>query len=113
MPLTVRVTGGHNLARFIFQDGNVDAAISAAIGVIRSLVLPRLRAAVPFRSGRLRNTLHVARVGDAIQLRGVFYARMVRWNNGRHTVEELFIQLVRSHKAQIIAAVRAAISGGI
>ena len=113
MPTTVRIKGGDRLARFIFADGNVDVAIGAAIGVIQRVVLPKLKSIMPIRSGRLRRTLHVVRVGNTIELRGVFYARMVRLNQGRDTVEELFIRLVRSHRAQIIAAVRAAIAGGI
>ena len=60
---------------------------------IRRRVLPRLRKAVPKRTGALRKSLKVRRVGRRIELKGNFYSRFVSWRPARGSSEVLTVAL--------------------
>ena len=109
--VTVRVKGGRNIHRFVIGNENPLLAVTAAFGVINRLVMPALRARMPERSGRLKRSLRLQRVGTAIELIGIFYARLVKIGSARHTVQGLFIKLVEQHAGAIRAAIAAAIRG--
>ena len=115
MPATVRIKGGKRIHRFVTNADNPLLAVAAAYPIIRDRVMPALRAAVPFRSGKLRRSLRLVRQGTTIELLSIWYGNLVRWGNRKVSVQEVFIDLVAAFAPQIRAAIRAAVraAGGL
>ena len=109
--VTVRVKGGRNIHRFVAGNENPTVAAVAAFEAINRLVMPALRQRMPERSGRLKKSLRLSRVGTTIELIGIFYARLVKIGAARQTVEGLFIKLVEQYAGAIREAIAAAIRG--
>ena len=109
--VTVRVKGGRNIHKFVEGNSNPQVAAIAAFQVIDRVVMPALRAQMPERSGRLKKSLRLTRVGTTIELIGIFYARLVKIGAQRHTVESIFISLIDRYAGAIRAAIAAAIRG--
>ena len=79
--------------------------------VIRKQILPRLRKAVPKRTGGLRRSLKVRRVGNRVQLKGNFYSRWVSWRPKEgslqvRTVASVANGMFRASRSEIREAVR-------
>ena len=86
-------------------------AASATTKVIRKLILPRLRKAVPKRTGALRRSLKVRRVGRRVELKGNFYSRFVSWrpkggSSGVFTVASVANGMFYNSRSEIREAVR-------
>ena len=80
----MRVKGGHNIRRFVFGNiNNPTLAAQAAFQVINRVVMPALRAQIPERSGRLKRTLRLQRVGTTIELKSIFYGNFCQDRAGR------------------------------
>ena len=108
--ITVRVKGGNKIRRFVFGNiNNPTLAAQAAFDVINRVVLPQLRALIPERSGRLKRTLRVVRIGTSIELRGIFYANFARVGPRKQLVRDMFLDLVARNENAIRQAVSAAI----
>ena len=107
--VTVRVKGGRNIHKFVEGNSNPTVAAVAAFQVINRLVMPALRQRMPERSGRLKKSLRLSRVGSTIELVGIFYARLVKIGSGGNTVESIFISLIEQYAGAIRAAIAAAI----
>lgn len=77
----ITITGGNQLKAFIGRAKGVSnrQLAGAAARVYRKSLVPRLRTRMPRRSGRLKSSLAIRQQGDSVELRGVFYARMVRF----------------------------------
>ena len=115
MPATVRIKGGRRIHRFVANASDPLLAVNAAYPILRDKVMPAMRSAVPFRSGKLRNSMRLRRYGTTIEFTAIWYARVVRWGNSKISVEELFLQLVEAYAPDIRAAIRAAVraAGGL
>ena len=109
--VTVRVKGGRNIHRFVIGNENPLLAVTAAFNVINRVVMPALRAQMPVRSGRLKKSLRLQRVGTTIELIGIFYARLVLIGPSKHSVQTLFIRLIEQYAGVIREAIAAAIRG--
>ena len=107
--VTVRVKGGHAVRRFVFGNiNNPTLAATAAFGVINRLVMPALRQRIPVRSGRLKKTLRLRRVGTTIELTSIFYGNFAVIGPGGRTVRDIFLDLVKRYEGAIREAVAAA-----
>ena len=108
--VTVRVRGGDKIRRFVFGNiNNPTLAATAAYRVIQRVVMPQLRALIPERSGRLKKSLRLQRVGTTIELRSIFYGNFAKVGPNRRTVRDMFLDLVQRHEGAIREAVAAAI----
>ena len=81
---------------------------------IRKLILPRLRKAVPKKTGALRKSLKIRRVGRRITLKGNFYSRFVSWrpkggSSGVRTVASTANAMFRAGRQEISDAVKSQI----
>ena len=107
--VTVRVRGGHAIRRFVFGNiNNPTLAAQAAYEVINRLVMPALRSQIPERSGRLKRTLRLQRVGTTIELKSIFYGLFAKIGPGGRTTRDIFLDLVKRHEGEIRQAVQAA-----
>ena len=115
MPATVAIRGGKRLRRFVTDADDPMLAVNAAYPVLQNLVMPALRSRVPVRSGKLRRTLRLRRVGTTIELTAVWYGQLVRIGNRKVSVQDIFLDLVEEYAPQIRAAIRAAVraAGGL
>ena len=108
--VTVRVKGGQKIQRFVFGNvNNPTLAAQAAYSAINRLVMPALRAKIPERSGRLKRTLRLQRVGTTIELRSIFYGNFTRIGPRAMLVRDMFLDLVKRYENAIREAVSAAI----
>ena len=71
--------------------------------------MPALRALIPERSGRLKRTLRLQRVGTTIELRSIFYGNFTRIGPRKQLVRDIFLDLVQRHEGAIHEAVSTAI----
>ena len=107
--VTVRVRGGAAIRRFVFGNiNNPTLAASAAFQVINRLVMPALRAQIPERSGRLKRTLRLQRVGTTIELKSIFYGNFAKIGPGGRLVRDIFLDLVKRNEGAIREAVATA-----
>ena len=107
--VTVRIKGGHAIRRFVFGNiSNPTLAAAAAFQVINRLVMPALRSQIPERSGRLKQTLRLQRVGTTIELKSIFYGNFAKIGPGKRLVRDIFLDLVKRHEGAIREAVVAA-----
>ena len=107
--VTVRVKGGAKIRRFVFGNiSNPTLAATAAYEVINRVVMPQLRSRIPERSGRLKRTLRLRRVGTTIELTSIFYGNFAKIGPGGRTVRDMFLDLVKRHEGAIREAVAAA-----
>ena len=108
--VTVRIKGGDKIRRFVFGNiNNPTLAAQAAYQVIQRVVMPALRSQIPERSGRLKRSLRLQRVGTTIELRSIFYGNFAKIGPGGRTVKDIFLDLVQRHENAIREAVSAAI----
>lgn len=108
----VTIRGGRKLARFLERAaGLTDERLAKIMAtVLRRTLLPALRTLTPVRTGKLRRSLKIIQRGDTIELRAVFYGRMVRIGPGGERLAELAIDWLNRNrptiKAQLSAEVR-------
>ena len=74
----VTIRGGRQLRRFIRQEPE-QAGPRAAREFTRSFPLGKFKSRLPQRSGRLRQHTYIRQRGGNVELRGVFYAKLVRF----------------------------------
>ena len=72
------------------------------------MVMPALRGMIPERSGRLKRSLRLRRVGTTIELTAIFYGNFARLGPNGRTVRDMFLDLVKRHEGAIREAVAAA-----
>lgn len=106
-------SGGRKLQRFLNLATNPvarDTLIAgAAAKVYRRTILPQLKSRVPKRTGALSKSLKITQKGPSLQLRGIFYARMVRWDNGKKSVAGELHEIVRNSRNQLRSEIKRAI----
>ena len=115
----VTVRGGRKLARFLrrAQDPEVTstAMARAVTRVLRQTVLPRFRADIPVRTGRLRDSIKVEQRGKVVVLTGVYYGRWVKVNG--QPLPDALIDYINRHrdlvKRAISAELRKALTEGL
>lgn len=113
MTSRVTVRGGRKLERFIADferfasDPQKQAEIMAK--VVRRVVLPALRAAVPRRTGRLRQSIRVVARDGVVDILGVFYGAFIRIGPRRQTLPELALDIIARNRPLIRAELGEAI----
>lgn len=105
-----RLEGGAKLRRFIFAAQNLtDEKLAELMAdILRRVLLPELRAAVPRKSGQLRKSLVVVNEGAAVELRGVFYGRFVE-TTFRESVADTAMRILENRKVEIRELMKLAI----
>lgn len=98
--LTVGVTGGRKLQRYLTDAIKGKRIEDVARDFVQLFPLGALRAAVPRRSGRLAHSLRLEVHGSAVMLTGIFYAP---FEPVRTIVEEAFFGLARETLKRLIA----------
>lgn len=98
---SVRIRGGERLEKFIL--GATDPATrtqiaGAAARVMRRRILPTIRARSPERTGTLKRSLKIQNEGPSVQLRGVWYAQLVRWDGGQKSVATEAMNAIASQR---------------
>ena len=76
--VNVKTKGGRKLNQFIKKAGDPENYAREAAKALRRQWLPRVRSNSPFLTGRLRAELRITQRGVRVELRGPFYARLVR-----------------------------------
>ena len=109
---SVTVRGGERLRKFIsdFQGLSNERVAALMADILRSVVLPQLRARAPKRTGALVRSLKVVRRGSGIELRGLFYGRFtsVPGQPGK-TVARLAMEIIEDNRDQIRERLKVAI----
>ena len=104
------VRGGSKIARFLEAVGDprvTDAILARATAtVMRRSVLPRVRAATPFRTGRLRNSLRIVIRGSDVQLRARFYWHFIKVGQSEQSLAEYAIDIVNQNREQLRQEIR-------
>ena len=108
---SVTIRGGGRVKRILMRSRGITPEVLARITaeVLRQELLPLLRSRVPRRTGRLARSLVIRHRGGAVELRGTFYAPVVRWNNGRDSVAAAAMDILESNRDDIIKAIAAQI----
>ena len=99
----VTIQGGGRLRRFLARSRTLTSRVLARIvaDVLRRELLPALKSRVARRSGRMAQSLNIRHRGETVELRGNFYAPLVRWNNGRDSVVEAAMTLMEDNRNAI------------
>ena len=104
------VRGGDRLRRFVTKAADPEIMGRAMAKIIRQYVLPIVRGRAPRRSGRLQGSLRIVQRGAAVELRGVFYGRFVRFgDDGQQTMDGLVMDVIEERADAIRAALSAEI----
>ena len=102
----VTVRGGRKLARFLRRadDPNITetARAIAVARVMRRVLIPMLRQALPKRTGALRRSLRVEQRGVHIAIRINFYWRFLRIGPMKERPDEYAIRLVEQNRALFV-----------
>ena len=115
MPLTgtattggVTIRGGRKLARFLERaSGLTDERLAAVMAtVLRRTLLPAMRTLTPVRTGKLRRSLKIIQRGKNIELRAIFYGRMVRIGPNGERLAELAIDWLNANRVAIKAQLK-------
>ena len=105
----VTIRGGKKLARFLEKAAGLTSERLAAImaTVLRRTMLPALRTLVPSRTGRLKRSLKIIQRGENIELRAVFYGRLIPIGSGRDSLAEVAIDWLNQNRVTIRAQLKA------
>ena len=80
---TLRVKGGDKIRRFVFNASNPALVNRLAAQSMRIRLLPKLKQAMPRRTGKMINALAIRQgPGGRIELWGIFYSRFVTAKGG-------------------------------
>ena len=105
---TATVRGGRKLARFLQRSKNKkvtgDAVARALTKVIRRTILPKVRALLPKRTGRLRKSLRAIQIKSTVEIRVVFYGRFQKV--GSQTAAEAVVDMIEANRSAIKAQVK-------
>ena len=101
----VTIRGGRKLARFIERAAGLTNERLAKImaTVLRRRLLPALRSLVPSRTGRLKRSLKIVQRGENIELRSVFYGRLIPIGSARDSLAEVAIDWLNENRVAIRA----------
>ena len=99
----VTIRGGRKLARFLERAAGLTNERLAAImaTVLRRTMLPALRTLVPVRTGKLKRSLKIIQRGENIELRAVFYGRLVPIGTGRNNLAEVAVDWLNDNRVTI------------
>ncbi|MCY4385399.1 MAG: hypothetical protein OXE44_19895 [Nitrospinae bacterium] len=123
MPMTARASGGGLRINFNTKGGRKlqkflrlaedtarqkEISARATARVLRRRLIPQLKSRVPNRTGKLANSLRLQETRDNVQLRGVFYARMVRFPKGElnQSVASVAFEIIDKSRREIKAEIR-------
>ena len=111
MAYAITIRGGRRVQNFILDFPNFAniQVLHALRDVIDTHVIQPLRARLPRRSGRLYRTLHVVVRDGGLQVRGVFYGRLVHLRQpiaGKRSLPEIVLELIGQQREAIRGAVR-------
>lgn len=101
----VTIRGGRKLARFLERAAGLTNERLAKImaTVLRRTLLPALRTLVPSRTGKLKRSLNIVQRGENIELRSVFYGRLVPIGSARDSLAEVAIDWLNENRVTIKA----------
>ena len=104
----VTIRGGRKLARFLERAAGLTNERLAAImaKVLRRTMLPALRQLVPSRTGKLRRSLKIIQRGENIELRSIFYGRLVPVGSARDTLAEVAIDWLNQNRVAVKAQLK-------
>ena len=104
----VTIRGGAKLARFLERAAGLTSERLAKImaTVLRRTMLPALRTLVPTRTGKLKRSLNIVQRGENIELRSVFYGRLVPIGTGRDSLAEVAIDWLNANRVAIRAQLK-------
>ena len=107
----VTVRGGGKLARFLERAAGLTNERLAKImaTVLRRTMLPALRSIVPSRTGRLKRSLKIVQRGENIELRSVFYGRLVPIGSSGDRLAEVAVDWLNQNRVTIRAQLKLAI----
>ena len=99
----VTIRGGRKLARFLERATGLTNERLAAImaTVLRRTLLPALRTLVPSRTGKLKRSLKIIQRGENIELRAIFYGRLIPIGSGRDSLAEVAIDWLNQNRVAI------------
>ena len=104
----VTVRGGRKLARFLRRaralPATDDQRAAALLRVFENEIVPRLKAALPRRTGRLRNSVRAGRRGTQVFIEILFTWRWQRIGNPPVRPDEYVIDLINANRAAFTAA---------
>ena len=100
---SVTVRGGNKLRKFITDfRGLSDKRVAQLLGrVLRSVLLPALRAKALVRTGTLQRSLKIVQRGSGINLEGAFYGRFARGEGNKKTIVDHAMDILESHRDEI------------
>lgn len=96
--VNVKTKGGRKLNQFINNAENPERYAKEAAKALRRQWLPRVRSNSPFLTGRLRAELRITQRGVRVELRGPFYARVVRWRPVPSNPQKINMRIVASRE---------------
>ena len=101
----VTIRGGRKLARFLERAAGLTNERLAKImaTVLRRRLLPALRSLVPSRTGKLKRSLNIVQRGENIELRSVFYGRLIPIGSARDSLAEVAIDWLNENRVAIRA----------
>ena len=80
---SLRVKGGDKIRRFVFRVSNPELVTKLAAASMRRRLLPKLKAAMPRRTGAMMSHLEIRQGrGGQVELWGIFYSGLVREKGG-------------------------------
>lgn len=107
--VSVRTTGGQRLSRFIAASGDYELIAYLTARSMRRRMLPAIKAGAPNRSGRMMRSLDIVQRRSTVRIIGVFYSRLVRWNNGRTSIHDVIDSIYERERRNIARDVSAGI----
>ena len=104
----ITIRGGRKLARFLEKASGLTPERLAALmaRVLSRTMLPALRTLVPSRTGRLKRSLKIIQRGADIELRAIFYGRLVPIGTARDSLAEVAIDWLNENRVIIKAQLR-------
>ena len=104
----VTIRGGKKLARFLERAAGLTNERLAKImaTVLRRRLLPALRSLVPSRTGKLKRSLNIVQRGENIELRSVFYGRLIPIGSARDSLAEVAIDWLNENRVAIRAQLK-------
>ena len=88
----VNIRGGRELRRYILEAPGQPEVLARRF--VKHFGVSAFKSRLPRRTGRLRQRTRVVQRGADVQLRGVFYARLVRFN--RTNIPKEFVREARA-----------------
>ena len=88
----VNIRGGRELRRYILEAPGQPEVLARRF--VKNFGVSAFKSRLPRKTGRLRQRTRVVQRGSDVQLRGIFYARVVRYRNT--TVRKEFLKEARN-----------------